>query len=153
MYLGDRVKDLITGFTGVIVCYSIHEFNTDTVSVQSDTLDAEGLPKKPQQFDITQLQLVERGVINYKLSLPNKFNIGDLVKHAHTKFKGRVTCKTVWINGCNRITVVPVDLDKDGKVREEGWGSDLEWVLVKAAKPKEPVKHKTGGPMPAQRRF
>lgn len=58
---GDRVKDSITGFTGIVTC-SMHYLNGCTrVQVSPETLH-EGKPIDPQYFDEPQLILVQSAV-------------------------------------------------------------------------------------------
>lgn len=61
--LGDRVKDELTGFTGIVIVRSEHLQGCLQVAVKPETLDKDGVPKKTQWFDEPQLEIVEKGVI------------------------------------------------------------------------------------------
>ncbi|MBN9007279.1 MAG: hypothetical protein J0H40_17915 [Rhizobiales bacterium] len=57
--LGDKLKDTITGFTGIAT--SKHEYLNGCVrwSIQPDKCDKDGKPPEPQTFDMEQLVLVK----------------------------------------------------------------------------------------------
>ncbi|HLW67875.1 MAG TPA: hypothetical protein VKS79_21330 [Gemmataceae bacterium] len=56
---GDRARDKISGFEGVVT--GVHKWinGCTTISVQKETLDKDGLPLKSQSFDAPQCELVE----------------------------------------------------------------------------------------------
>jgi len=75
-------------------------------------------------------------------------NLGDEAKDAVTGFSGIATARTVWLNGCVRVSLQPRKLDKDGKVQEALTFDEPQLVLVKAgAVPCGP--RDTGGPIPS----
>lgn len=59
--LGDRVKDPITGLTGIAVCITTWLHGCIRIGVQPETLH-EGKPLDDRYFDQSQLVLVESGV-------------------------------------------------------------------------------------------
>ena len=59
--LGDKVKDTITGFTGVITLRSQWLNNCNTYGVQPTELK-DGAPQERQHFDEPQLVVVEEKV-------------------------------------------------------------------------------------------
>jgi len=63
--LGDRVKDVISGFTGIINSRSQWLYNCNTYGVKSETLH-EGKIVDPQYFDEPQLELVDELVFENK---------------------------------------------------------------------------------------
>lgn len=80
-----------------------------------------------------------------------EIKLGDQVKCKHTAFEGRVIARTQWINNCDRLTVQPTTLDKDGKIRESHTFDVMDLELLKAQEPElAPVKH--GGPAPEPQR-
>lgn len=56
--LGDKVKDKITGFSGVVVAYSKWITGCDTVNVQPTKL-RDGKPIEPLSIDVTQVELIK----------------------------------------------------------------------------------------------
>lgn len=58
---GDRVKDKITGFKGIVVAKTEWLNGCLRISVQPEELH-EGKPMEQQTFDVEQLSLIEAGV-------------------------------------------------------------------------------------------
>lgn len=58
---GDRVKDPITGFQGIVTCRLEYLNGCTRIAIQPETLH-EGKPIEPQFFDEPQLLLVESAV-------------------------------------------------------------------------------------------
>ena len=73
-----------------------------------------------------------------------KINLGDKVKDSVTGFTGIAIGRTVWLHGCNRITVQPEGINKEGKVFEPHGFDEPQLIVLKKAKAKE-GDHKTGG--------
>ena len=57
--LGDKVKDQVTGFTGIVVSYTKWLSGCDTVGVQPDKVGKDGLPIQSVNIDITQVDLIK----------------------------------------------------------------------------------------------
>lgn len=74
-----------------------------------------------------------------------KINLGDKVKDTVTGFTGIAVGRTVWLHGCNRISVQPEGVNKEGKVYEAQGFDEPQLIVVKAKKVKE-GDHRTGGP-------
>ena len=72
-------------------------------------------------------------------------NLGDEVIDTVSGFKGVVTSKTEFLNGCFRYGVQP-RVDKEGKLPEAFNFDEPQLELVKAKKVKEGPKN-TGGPV------
>jgi hypothetical protein len=60
--LGDRVKDPITGVTGVVVAVTTWLHGCIRICIQPEKPDKDGKPKETIHFDQSQLKLVKRGV-------------------------------------------------------------------------------------------
>ena len=60
--LGDRVKDNVTSFSGIVVAQSDYLNGCTRFCVQSEKLK-DGLPTDGQWFDGPQLRLVKAGVV------------------------------------------------------------------------------------------
>ena len=60
--LGDKAKDTITGFVGIVTCRSQWLNNCNTYSVQPTELK-DGAPQNRQHFDEPQLELVVEKVV------------------------------------------------------------------------------------------
>ena len=60
--LGDRAKDKITGFTGIVTAITRWISGCDRINVQPEVLH-DGRPIEGQCFDDTQLEVVEKNVL------------------------------------------------------------------------------------------
>jgi hypothetical protein len=60
--LGDRVKDLLTGLTGIVTSRGDHISGCDTYGVQAEGLK-DGLPLELKWFDDPRLELVQASVL------------------------------------------------------------------------------------------
>ena len=76
-----------------------------------------------------------------------KINLGDKVKDAITGFKGIAIGRTTWLHGCDRITVQPEGVNKEGEIYESQTFDEPQLVLLTLKKKKE-GNHNTGGPKP-----
>lgn len=74
-----------------------------------------------------------------------KIELGDTVRHRISGFTGTAIGRTIWISGCDRITVQP-KVDKQGKMQENSSFDEPEMDIIKKAKRKVPSPRKTGGP-------
>ena len=59
--------------------------------------------------------------------------LGDLAKDSITGFEGVVVAKTEWISGCDRLTLQPQRLDKEGGVKLTQTFDVTQLVLVRKA--------------------
>ena len=88
------------------------------------------------------------------MKLPNEtVELGDQVEDVISGFKGTVLARTVWINGCARITIQP-KVGKDGTLPDDKCFDEVQLKIVKRAN--TPVKEtkrrrSNGGPRPAVR--
>ncbi len=84
--------------------------------------------------------------------------LGSVVKDRVTGFKGVAIGRHEYLTGCNKVTVQPVGITKDGKPYESQWFDEQSLVVVEAAKPEKYVdaepspKARTGGPSDQPRR-
>lgn len=81
-----------------------------------------------------------------------KVNLGDKVKDSISGFAGIAVARTQWLTGCDRITVQPDKLDKDGKTYDAQTFDEPQLIVVTKAKIKVDVEKRTpkerGGPRP-----
>lgn len=61
--LGDRVRDPVTGATGIAVCASDWLYGCRRFGVQPERVDEKGDPPDPRYYDAGQLHVVDRRVI------------------------------------------------------------------------------------------
>lgn len=57
--LGDRVKDSITGFAGIVIARTEYLNGCARYQLQCETLDKDGKPQEWQSFDEMQLKLLK----------------------------------------------------------------------------------------------
>lgn len=63
MNVGDRVKEKISGFKGVIVAKTEWLYGCTRFTVQPEKLDKEGAVQKTETFDEPQLELIKTGAV------------------------------------------------------------------------------------------
>lgn len=81
--------------------------------------------------------------------------LGDKVRDIYTGFEGIAAARTEWLHGCDRITIEPTSLDKDGKIQECACFDEQRVSLVEALPvlvSSDSETEKTGGPRPAPAR-
>ena len=61
--LGDKVKDKISGFTGIVSCTCQYLYGCERAGVQPIKLDKEGKIQEAIYFDFPQLDVIHSGVI------------------------------------------------------------------------------------------
>lgn len=68
--LGDRVKDRISGFTGIAICRNEWINKCVRFGVQPEETTKEHKPAEAQYLDVEQLVVVKKGVIKVDKSIP-----------------------------------------------------------------------------------
>lgn len=63
IHLGDKVRDIVTGFEGIAVARTEWLVGCTRVSVQPRSLDKDGAVQSHQTFDEPQLELLEAGSV------------------------------------------------------------------------------------------
>lgn len=133
--LGDRAKDDVTGFKGVVVAYAYHLHNCDRALLQSDGFH-EGHPVKPMWFDVPSLVVLEKQVVNV---IPvthheGEAELGDEVQDQISKFSGVMTALGLWITGCSRAGLSSKNLNpKSGEPLEDYWFPLTQLTVIKRA--------------------
>lgn len=64
--LGDRVKDKISGFTGIVECETLWLNGCVRISIAPETLDEKGELRKPITVDIEQATVLDEGAVKPK---------------------------------------------------------------------------------------
>ena len=82
--------------------------------------------------------------------MTNEIENGDIARDGITGFEGVVICTTQWLYGCERLSLQPQALNKDGQVQEAKGFDRPQLVLVRKASKKTEIN--TGGPRPAPSR-
>lgn len=61
--LGDKVKDTVTGFTGIAVAKTTWLHGCDRIVIQPDTLDKDKKVQENAAFDAPQVVVVKKAVV------------------------------------------------------------------------------------------
>ena len=75
--------------------------------------------------------------------------LGSRVRDIYTGFEGTLVARTLWLHGCDRLTIEPTKLKEDGSL-PESMTFDAPRVELVRAEPvrqsEDEVTEKTGGP-------
>lgn len=81
------------------------------------------------------------------MSTKSTIELGDLVRDTISGFKGIAVGRTKWLFGCDRITIHPQGITKDGKTFDTQSFNEPQLEVIKKSKKKDvPANHTTGGP-------
>lgn len=144
--IGDKVKDVITGYEGIVLAVSTWLYNVNRIAIQKQELVNNKIDEAIWIDQTPRIELVEKGVFKNIVVEPetHDFNELDEVEDTITSIRGIITGFVTWYSGCIRAVVTTKKLDKDNNP------VDLH-VSVKQLKKilsaVEPRKTNTGGPM------
>ena len=154
--LGDRVRDPISGYAGIVTAESLWLHGCIRDEVTAEALH-EGKPIQPSHFDQSQLDLVERAVHQPKTMTGGGIaDLGDRVRCLVTGAEGIVVVVTTHLHGPKRLGVQSETV-KDGKpLVDHYFDREQLQVLVKrvhapmamtvAEAPKPTTRRSNGGP-------
>lgn len=142
--LGDRVKDAISGFKGIVTGRYEYLYGCVRCSVRPEDLAKDGTPAKSEVFDEGQLQVVKAGAVAVPPRRPAPFALGDKVKDEISGFTGVVTAWFEHLHANAACSVQPQEM-KDGKPIE-GQTFDVGQLRSVKAAVVAPVLKQTGGP-------
>lgn len=114
--IGATARELITGYTGVIVGKTIHLNGCHRVILQPAELDKDGEPFKSLAVDIQQVEVVADKPVVKAGSLGlvwGSVKLGTRVRDLITPYEGIVIAKTEWFGGKLRATVMSQKLSPD----------------------------------------
>lgn len=149
--LGDKVRDVVTGFEGVVASWQKHMHGCDRLVVDPTKLGDDDKPLDGWVLDIMRLTLVEKGIL---AAIPyptewDKLTLGAVVKDRVTGFQGLISVIEITVSGVVMMGVDPAKVDKDGQPAKSAFfhAGRLELVEEKPVPvaPEAP-KVKPGGP-------
>lgn len=113
---GDRVKDSITGYTGIIIGITDWLFGCKHVAVKREGLDKEGRPQESKSFDIQRVEVVKKNAVPIMPApRPEEFvECGDEVQCLITKLKGIAVGVTHWDSEC-AVYIQPQSIVAEGE--------------------------------------
>lgn len=145
--LGQRVRDISTGFEGIAIT-RIHQMGMGTrYSVQPQSDDPSKM-KEANDIDEVILEVIDDGISNIAIPVTEcPISLGDLVQDKISDFEGIVSTMSEQLNGCMMCIVT----DKVLKGKEKDTGS---YQLTVVATRLERIQEKavvvapkqTGGP-------
>jgi hypothetical protein len=143
--VGDRVKDRISGFSGIVTSITDYVAGCRRVGVSPEKLH-NGEVIERGIFDEPNLQILEKAVFTSDNEAKPKIKLGDRVRDKISTMEGIATSITTYLSSDVYIGVTPTKV-KDGKPLE---GVNVPHQLVEVVKEqveKEPPKgsRKTGG--------
>lgn len=152
--LGDRARDMITGFEGICVARTIWLFGNTRVGLQNRELK-DGAPTEMSMFDDNQLIVLEEKAVTIAKQAEQKVQLGDYAFDMITRFQGYCVARTEWLFGCSRVGLQNDEM-KDGVPNEPQW-FDENQLKVKHENPlkidneKQEDSRKRGGPRPTDK--
>lgn len=110
--LGHIATDRITGLKGVITAVAEFLYGPKRLELSPNKV-VDGKPLDPMWLDEPRLKI---GKVHTKVKdVPVVVGLGAETEDPMTKFKGIVTGRFTFLNGCVRCEVTPKALNKDGK--------------------------------------
>jgi hypothetical protein len=152
--LGWLVKDIVTGFEGIVDHYAEYAHQGTTAGIQPTKLTEDGERLKQAMFDITQLEVLSKKP-PFKIPKTNKpvFSNGDEVRCKFTGYQGKVGGRALYLNGCSRVYVMlPYIKEYEGDTKGE-FIAEASLELVTPVKEKPKKKETRGGPTPDSFRY
>ena len=142
--IGTPVEDIVTGFRGVVIDARFYKF-IDEAAYEvklAHPIEYTCVWRKKEQ-----LKVIGPPTFYNKLLKEEKrqmINMNDQVEDTVTGFKGMVTGKCIYRNGCVQYLVMP-RIDADGKMLHGEWIDVGQLKVIKEAEYKE-EEAETGGP-------
>lgn len=143
--LGSRVKDIYTGFEGLMTAHTEWLYGCARITIEPTELDKDGKIKDDRVFDEQRVEVIVEG---NRLVKKTPIPLGSKAKDIHTGFQGTLIAYTEWLYGCPRLTIEPQELDKDGKVQDARWFDEprVKVVVEEVPKVAKASRATTGGP-------
>ena len=63
--LGDKARDIISGFSGIVIARTSWLYGCDRITIQSDKLDKDGKPGESYSFDEQQVELIRANAVKH----------------------------------------------------------------------------------------
>lgn len=125
--LGNKVKDVVSGFTGIVTA-RMTSLNgmVQYVVRPPQTKDKPDILPDAQFFDYQQLKIMTGGLKDIISNIvQTDIELGTQVEDIVTGFKGTAIAKMEFTNGCLQICIKPKMSKKD---KDEGKMPEGEWV-------------------------
>ena len=141
--LGMRVKDKITGFTGIVVTIESFLGRCDQAVVQPP-IDKEGKVPDAVGIDVSRLEVTsKKQVIATEVPEP-KYEYGQEVTDNISELKGKIIARAVHISGCVQVALQPKHVEKREKLFQGVWVPESQITAVGKVLKKEVERPRTG---------
>lgn len=144
--LGDKVKDIVSGFTGVVLSVTKYATGCITYGVSSTKLSVKKTPDdswvhlESDRFKVIKKQIIKfkyvEGTTSHDILKNSKFDLGDKVKDKVTGFEGIVVGKTVYTTRCIHYAIQPIKLDEKNKPEDWQFFDTVRLELLNAGEVK-----------------
>jgi hypothetical protein len=149
--LGDRVKDPISGASGIVVAVSRYLTGSIRIGVTPETTK-DNKPVENIDFDQSAVLLVKAAVHRPMVAIAGgEIGLGDRVKAKVTGLRGIVDSETTWLHGCRRYGVKPEGLH-EGREIDRHYFDEPELELIDRGVHKPLQLQVAPAPMPETRR-
>ena len=144
--LGDHVKDMVTGFEGIVVVRTILGGSEDRFEVKPPAKDGE--MKDGKGFDRSQLEVIEKQKIKFDETKIKDFGvkIGDEVEDTPSGFKGIAVAQHIFLNGCMHISIQPPFKKKEQELPDNHSFESYRIKILKEGKVKFPINKEVEEP-------
>ena len=145
---GDKARDLITGFEGIVIGKIDYLYGCAHVQLAATEMK-DGQPQKTQTFDEQRVEVVEKGALKITPEpMECNFKLGDKVRDKVNGFTGIVLAINNQISGLRFATVEPDKLHEGKPIPAEAMETArLERVEEKEKPMSRDVKNPSpGGP-------
>jgi hypothetical protein len=150
--LGDKVKDIISGFTGIVAGWQQHLHGCDRLEVEPTDLKDDGGLKDAFIFDVVRLTVLEKNAVPVIAPKPeyDKFVVGAKIKDRITGSEGIVGVRVTKFGGDVSLILEPGKLTPDGKPVEPIFAAASRFDFIAPepvpVAPEAPKEGKRGGP-------
>lgn len=141
--LGDRAKDRVTGFEGIVVGITDWLAGCRRVQLLSEQLH-DGKPIDVEHFDEPNLEILQSQVHPEPAKEKVELKLGDRAKDSISGYEGLVTSVTYYLSEQAYIGITPEGL-KDGKPYPTNSFPSTLVTKIEKQKIKAPSKARTGG--------
>ena len=153
--LGTKVRDRVTGFTGIVDNKAVFLYGCTRVCIQPPVKEDGTIPES-YMIDEPQLEVLDPTPV---MEVPEEpmaiVKMGNLVVDPISNIKATVTGRAVYLNGCSRVLLEPTEKHKDvdNYWVDEHQVVDTGKTLLKNNNIKPEDTRKTGGPSRANSKY
>lgn len=132
--LGSRVRDLITGLTGIAIARTEWLYGCARVVVEPTEL-RDGKPMDAVWFDEQRVEEIEPNVMPVVEPGPVDIALGNKVKDKITGFQGVAVAKTIWSSGSVTLSIEPTELHDRKPIEAQAFDSHRVQLLEETSPP------------------